>query len=166
MNLITKKLLFIFVLLLAQGAAFGADSRDYVKLQFTLARTFHKPIEIVVDSDYDMKTIILSVKIYSGRGGYDWGKVEEERSKAISREEFTLLAEKMESLDLAALYKDYPEIESGDGSSWQLGGTRRGSGFLYNFQSPPTVPKAAGLVDYVKDILRKAGVSIPDEEFY
>src|SRR5690606_6487510 len=170
-NFFAKVFWFVVLYCLYTNLSIAGDAPrprhgDYVGLKFQFVRTFHSTIEIEIRSDYGMNVVFFTTRVYSGRGGFDWGDVLSESTRRISREEFDSIISEVEGLGLPELYGEYPRIESGDGSMWRIAGVRMGSDFRYTFRSPPQVKAADKLVVFGRKMLNLGNIKLKESEFY
>jgi len=108
--------------------AFGepvlSDSLPAKVFRFTWLRSFHNPIVIVLENSND--SIILYWKMSNGAGGYEPGKIIEDKSKKLTNKEWKEIVANINSID----FWNLPSIKSGvlgtDGAQWILEGKELG----------------------------------------
>lgn len=131
------------------AASAVAQSRDSCELSlekfcFEIVRTFHKP---VVFSFYETpERSTLFVKIYSGKGGYEWGEVETRYSVDLSAEQTRDLTERFEAAT------KIPHQDQGlgtDGSMWFLETLQNGFYLRVGFWAPHWDSENRNLADFV-----------------
>jgi len=83
--------------------------------ELKIIRTFHNPIIFKYDS-YSNELIGI---VYSGRGGFIWGKINYENKKELDQKEMHELLALLNSLDINKLMEK-EMIFGDDGSSWEL----------------------------------------------
>ncbi len=92
--------------------------------RFTYLRTFDNPIVIRIENDND--TISIHWKVSDGAGGYEPGEIIESESNKLSKEDWELIENEIDSID----FWNLPTVESGlmgtDGSQWILEGKTLG----------------------------------------
>ena len=101
-----------------------SDSLPTEIYRFTYLRTFDNPIVVGLEKSND--TISIYWKISDGAGGYEPGKIIENRNKKLTMAEWEEFENKIKSINFWSL----PTIEKGllgtDGSQWILEGKKLG----------------------------------------
>ena len=120
-----KTLFTALILTLATSAVLAEDYRSF---EFSIVRTFHKPIKMTVTAKDGQS--VLRIRIWSGKGGYDWGDVESDKTRKLTAEEVEQISKLVLPLDLKELKKkeDYLGL---DGSTWELAFSKESSVSLW-----------------------------------
>ncbi len=101
-----------------------SDSLPLKIFRFTWLRTFHNPIVIGIENMND--TIKLYWKVNDGAGGYEPGKIIEDKSKILTLKEWTGIVDKINAIDFWNLPSTENEILGTDGAQWILEGKELG----------------------------------------
>lgn len=101
-----------------------SDSLPAKIFRFTWLRTFHNPIVIGIENIND--TIKLYWKVNDGAGGYEPGKIIEDKSKILTLKEWTGIVDKINAIDFWNLPSTENEILGTDGAQWILEGKELG----------------------------------------
>ena len=107
---------------------------------FLIVRTFHKPVSFTVD---DRNSV--TVKIYSGQGGYDWGEVELRFVLELSPEQIDKLDKLLEA---AVKIPDQDDGFGTDGSIWFLTVNKQGYHLQLGFWTPTAGTEQRQLSDF------------------
>ena len=97
--------------------------RNSPMVRFLWLRTFHKPV--IVRAFLDKEGPKLRVVRLSGKGGYEWGKIDLDQTKALSKEEWQELTRMVRNPDTLRPLRTLPldkrnPIFGSDGSEWIL----------------------------------------------
>ena len=98
------------------------DSLPIEIYRFTYLRTFDNPIVIRLEKKND--SIIIYWKVLDGYGGYDSGKIIENKSKVLKAKEWENIEEQIDSIKYWEL--TYKKRIGVDGSQWILEGKKLG----------------------------------------
>ena len=101
-----------------------SDSLPVKVFRFTWLRTFHNPIVIGLENNND--SITLYWKVCDGAGGYEPGKIIEDKSKRLTIKEWTDIVVNIKSIDFWNLPSIKSEILGTDGAQWILEGIEPG----------------------------------------
>lgn len=88
--------------------------------RFTYLRTFDNPIVIRIENNND--TISINWKVSDGAGGYEPGKIIENKSKDLTFEDWKNIENKINSIKFWSLPTVEKELLGTDGSQWILEG--------------------------------------------
>jgi len=132
--------------------------------RFTWLRTFHHPVAIRVEMKVD-GTAVLSLKVASGAGGYEPGKLIQNTSRQLTRDEATKFLDKVEEANwwsLRAYEEDPPNVYHLDGSHWIIEGIKDGDYHVVDRWSPRKGSvRELGLI-----ALEFAQMNVPNNELY
>jgi len=112
-------------------ASKGQKTESY---RFLWLRTFHHPIAVRVDLKAD-GTSLLTTKISSGSGGYDPGKLIQDETLGLTREQTNRFLGQIEADNFWKL----PSVQRDrgvDGAQWIIEGIRNGSYHVVDRWSP------------------------------
>lgn len=105
-------------------------------------RTFHKPISVRLAVNDD-GTGLLTVKILSGQGGYEPGRLVTNRTRRLSRDQVDLFLEQVDEANFWNLPTKEEEKQQGtevvvglDGAQWILEGVKDGTYHVVDRWSP------------------------------
>jgi len=101
-----------------------SDTLPAKVFRFTWLRTFHKPIVIGLENSND--SIILYWKVCDGAGGYEPGKIIENKSKVLTIKEWTDFVSSINSINFWNLPTTQSGIVGTDGAQWILEGKELG----------------------------------------
>lgn len=101
-----------------------SDTLPTKVFRFTWLRTFDNPIVIGIEN-YN-NTVTLYWKVSDGAGGYEPGKLIEEKRKNLSKKEWKLIVDKVNAINFWSLPSTENEILGTDGSQWILEGKELG----------------------------------------
>jgi hypothetical protein len=101
-----------------------SDTLPAKVFRFTWLRTFHKPIVIGLENSND--SIILYWKVCDGAGGYEPGKIIENKSKVLTIKEWTDFVSSINSINFWNLPTTQSGILGTDGAQWILEGKELG----------------------------------------
>lgn len=108
----------------ALGEPVLSDSLPAKVFRFTWLRTFHNPIVIRLENNND--SIILYWKVCDGAGGYEPGKIIENKSKVLTIKEWTDFVSSINSINFWNLPTTQSGILGTDGAQWILEGKELG----------------------------------------
>jgi hypothetical protein len=97
-----------------------SDSIPAKIYRFTWLRTFHNPIVIGIENIND--SITLYWKVCDGMGGYEPGKIIENKKKRLSLQDWTDFTDKIDSIDFWNLPSKEDKLGGVDGAQWILEG--------------------------------------------
>ena len=100
------------------------DSLPTKIFRFTWLRTFHNPIVIGIENMND--TITIYWKVNDGEGGYEPGKIIENKSKILTLKEWTGIVDEINAINFWNLPSTENEILGDDGAQWILEGKELG----------------------------------------
>lgn len=101
-----------------------SDTLPIKVFRFTWVRTFHNPIVIGLENNND--SIILYWKVCDGAGGYEPGKITENKSKVLTIKEWTDFVSSINSINFWNLPTTQSGILGTDGAQWILEGKELG----------------------------------------
>jgi len=101
-----------------------SDSLSLKVYRFTWLRTFDNPIVIGLKNNND--SITLYWKVCDGKGGYEPGKIIENKSKELNLNEWKDIVSNINSIDFWNLPSIKSEISGTDGAQWILEGKELG----------------------------------------
>jgi hypothetical protein len=131
--------------------------------RFLWLRSFHHPVSLRLDVASDGSGV-LAVKVLSGQGGYDPGKLIENREVRIEKlrvKRFLELLGAARFWDLPSEEKDPNEVVV-DGAQWIIEGTGGGHYHVVDRISPPRGPYR----DAALFLMRLGGLKVPSKEMY
>jgi hypothetical protein len=129
--------------------------------RFLWLPTFNHPVAVRVELAEDGTGTIVA-KMSSGSGGYKPGKLIENRTCAVSRDDIQKLLAKLDSTDYWSLRSRDPESRGEEGSEWTIESVRDGNYKLVNRWSPKDGPaRDLGLM-----FLRLSGLKIAPDQIY
>lgn len=135
-----------------------SDSLPTKVFRFTWLRTFNNPIAIGLENNND--SITLYWKVCDGEGGYEPGKLIENKKKQLSLNEWTLFLQRIDSLNFWKLETAENEILGTDGAQWILEGKELGR---YHVVDRWSGGKIAPLC---LDLLKMTDLKIKKDEIY
>lgn len=100
------------------------DSLPAKIFRFTWLRTFHNPIVIRIENRNN--TVTIYWKVNDGEGGYEPGKIIENKSKTLTLKEWTGIVDKINAINFWNLPSTENEILGDDGAQWILEGKELG----------------------------------------
>lgn len=101
-----------------------SDSLPTKVFRFTWLRTFHNPIVIGLENNND--SIILYWKVCDGAGGYEPGKIIENKNKILTKKEWDDFVVNVNSINFWNLPTTQSGILGTDGAQWILEGKKLG----------------------------------------
>jgi tetratricopeptide (TPR) repeat protein len=116
-----------------------SDSLPAKVFRFTWLRTFHNPIVIGLENTND--SITLYWKVCDGAGGYDPGKIIENKSKTLTIKEWKDFVDSINSIDFWNLPTTKSGILGTDGAQWILEGKELGKYHVVDRWSGGTIEK-------------------------
>jgi len=90
--------------------------------RFTWLRTFHHPIAVRIDNKKGQ--ILLTWKECDGAGGYEQGKIIDDKQKILSENEWKEFQRMISKIDFWDMPTTFDEIPGIDGSQWILEGIK------------------------------------------
>lgn len=97
-----------------------SDTLPTKVFRFTWLRTFNNPIVIGIENYND--TVTLYWKVSDGAGGYEPGKIIENKSKTLTLKKWSGIVNKINAIDFWNLPSTENEILGTDGAQWILEG--------------------------------------------
>lgn len=129
--------------------------------RFTWLRTFHHPIGIRLEKEGDQHRLI--VKMTSGAGGYEPGKLIIDKVITITPLQWTTFLEKMKKLDFWNVNTKEDKFDRGmDGSEWILEGCANKE-YHVVIRWTPGKGKFRDCADYLVEL---SGLNIPEKTYY
>lgn len=129
--------------------------------RFVWLRTFHHPVAVRIEIAKD-GTGTLTAKMSSGAGGYEPGKLIEDRTQVVSKDDIHGLLAKLGSTNYWSLPSRDPNPSGHDGSQWVIEAVRDGEYKLIDRWSPKNGPaRDIGLL-----VLHLSGLNISSKEIY
>jgi hypothetical protein len=130
--------------------------------RFTWLRTFHKPISIRVSNK---SACVLVLKVADGAGGYDVGKLVQDTTFYISKNEWNEFLLRMGTMNFWNLSSADNSEQGKDGSEWILEGKKNEK---YHFVSrwTPNSTRGKEIRDCCDYLIKLSGLVIPDKEMY
>jgi len=101
-----------------------SDTLPTKVFRFTWLRTFNNPIVIGIENYND--TVTLYWKVSDGAGGYEPGKIIDDKSKILTLKEWTGIVDKINAIDFWNLPSTENEFFGTDGAQWILEGKELG----------------------------------------
>jgi hypothetical protein len=135
-NMLNKSFLAIL------SICFFAHSYDDCNIRFRIIRTFHKPI-IFIFSDN-----VLKAWIYSGKGGYDWGNIEDSINVKLGSSDVKKICSLVFKIDTSKILplKDIYD----DGSLWQIANIHNADTLKTDISNPTIDTSKRNLTEVVK----------------
>lgn len=127
--------------------------------RFTWLRTFHKPMTFRVEKTKDSQ--MLYYKVLNGKGGYEPGKIEIEKSKILSKEEWLTFKKLIEKADFWNISLGRSLIGT-DGSEWILEGLTPSEYRVVSVWSPTE----GSFYDACIYLISLTGLTVPKGEKY
>jgi len=135
------------ILTLAIFVLFGlpCPAEDLRSFELQIAPTFHDPVILnVTKSD---KHYFFRIRVWNGRGGFDWGKISTDHTRELTPDEVKNLSALLKPLDLTKL-KAAEDFGGLDGTTWTLS-FADDSNTKLKLWSPNYDKGKRGLVDFV-----------------
>jgi hypothetical protein len=129
--------------------------------RFLWLRTFHHPVAVRLDIMLD-GTSKLTVKIASGAGGYEPGKLIKNTSRSVTREETDKFLEEVKEVGFWEL-PSYEKTSGCDGAQWIIEGAKDGKYHVVDRWTPSTGPVHSLGIGLA---LTVAQLKIPNDELY
>jgi hypothetical protein len=131
--------------------------------RFLWLRTFHKPLSVRFDIGSD-GIAILTVKMTNGTGGSDPGRLVENRTRRLTKQQTDRFVDQVNSVGFWELVTHEDSVDSGpDGSQWIIEGTKDGKYHVVDRWSPKGGPiRTLGLA-LAMDL---GQMKIPSKEIY
>lgn len=101
-----------------------SDSLPTKVFRFTWLRTFDNPIVIGIENNKD--SIILYWKVCDGEGGYEPGKIIENKRKKLTKKEWSKVVTSINSINFWNIPTMKNEMNGEDGAQWLLEGKELG----------------------------------------
>jgi hypothetical protein len=135
-----------------------SDSLPEKVFRFTWLRSFHNPIVIGLENSND--SITLYWKVCDGAGGYEPGKIIEDKSKRLTIKEWADFVANINSIDFWNLPSIKSEILGEDGAQWILEGTELGKYHVVDRWSGGELEKVC------MQLLKLTDLKIKQDEIY
>lgn len=140
-----------------------AQNPTYESYRFVWLRTFHHPVIVRLDLRTD-GIVDLTLKVSNGAGGYKPGRVIQNLSRPLTREETNMFFAKLEKVNFWNLPSYENEgTEGEDGSQWIIEGVRNGKYHVVDRWTPGGGPvRELGITL----ALGLADLKIPKDDLY
>ena len=161
--------LLLVILILAGCSGYKIPSTPtYASISLKIIPTFDAPVEIFIYSRAHEPYARMTVQVYSGMGGYDWGEVEHTLTTNIERKVFLDLLASAEKIDFNSLISS-DNYAPEDGSAWVLEIGKSGPSLRLVVMSPIAYTRDRGLerlVDLALELLELSEIDMELVKFY
>jgi hypothetical protein len=130
------------------------------RYRFLWLRTWDHPISVRVDRNDD-ETATLTLKVTTGSGGYEPGKLDIVRTKKLSKEEFDAIADRFTASGFWTMASTVPS-SGRDGAQWVLEAAKSGR---YSFVDRWS-PKEGAIRDLALHILQLSDYKVAGDKVY
>ena len=145
---------------------------DTSTIELQVVRTFHAPITVNINGGFtffgEPTDAAITAEVYSGKGGYDWGRVDRTETKKITTARFQDLWLQATNLNFNMALRGHDGMIS-DGSTWTLTIRKiNGSSIVLCLRCPVDSedPDVKRFVTVCDCILQLVDIEIPKDEKY
>lgn len=138
-------------------ASYEGDNETY---RFTWLRTFHNPVSLRIEKNENK--ITLNVKVLSGAGGYEPGKITTNKTVSLHQKNWLEFKRMLIQIEFWKLPIEY-NFRGFDGAEWILEGTTKDK---YHFATRWSPNKEGNYGKCCMYLLKLAGIKVSERDIY